>query len=59
MYIIPNTVVYHDVPLKNEALKVKNNSQAAIKYFEKCRGLNPGSPSDLLEEVVAEARGAG
>ena len=38
-------------------LKVKDNSQAAIKYFEKCRKLNPGSASDLLEEAIKEAEG--
>ena len=37
-------------------LKVKGNSQAAIKYFEKCKKLNPGSASDLLEGAIAEAR---
>jgi len=38
-------------------LKVKNNRQAAIKYLKKCRELNPGSASDLLEEAIVEAEG--
>jgi tetratricopeptide (TPR) repeat protein len=39
-------------------LKVKDNSREAIKYFEKCRELNPGSARDLLEEAILEANGS-
>lgn len=33
MYIIPNTVVYHDVPLTDEALKYKNNVIKTLKRY--------------------------
>jgi GT2 family glycosyltransferase len=33
MYIIPNTVVYHDVPLKDEALQIKNNILKTLKRY--------------------------